>query len=86
MKNFKPLNYETRPLNTEAFREQTAKVISDLRAKENLTCSELAETLEASPGIVTWWNSGKSTPTIGHLQRLYEVYKVDPKEFFIKED
>lgn len=56
------------------------KLISDLRKKNNLTQSDLANILNVTSQAVSKWENGRGIPDVELLKKLSEVFKIDMEE------
>lgn len=56
------------------------KLISDLRKKNNLTQSDLANILNVTNQAVSKWENGRGIPDVELLKKLSEVFKIDMEE------
>lgn len=59
---------------------QTGQIITALRTKANLTQEQLAEKLFVSRDLVSKWETGKRRPDYQTVQKLAELFSVDPDE------
>lgn len=60
--------------------EQFAKIIKELRIKNNLTQKEFAEKLGVTYQAVSKWENGKNMPDIMLLKEISNIFKVDIEE------
>ena len=56
--------------------------IMNLRREKRLTQVDLAELLDISYMTVRRWETGKSTPTLGQIERMTEIFNV-PAQYLI---
>ena len=54
----------------------TGKIIKELREKENLTQSELANMISVSNKTISKWETGKGLPDISLIEPLAKALKV----------
>ena len=55
---------------------KTGKYLKKLREENNLTQSDIASKLGVSVQAVSKWETGKSFPDVGLLERISELYNV----------
>lgn len=59
---------------------QTGRKIAELRARNNMSQSELADRLFVSRDLVSKWENGRRRPSYSFIEKIADIFETDPGE------